>query len=135
MPRLMTYNVHRCVGVDRRLDVDRVAAVIAEHEPDIVCLQELDVGRARSEREFAHDRHQRGFRRLGMEEVVARVQRRQLDRDPRTRAHTVCGFVCQPGDRRGVAPAIALGIGEGHITLTDEAGLVVAVAVLMRRNA
>lgn len=48
MPRLMTYNVHRCVGVDRRLDVDRVAAVIAEHEPDIVCLQELDVGRART---------------------------------------------------------------------------------------
>jgi holo-[acyl-carrier protein] synthase len=28
-----------------------------------------------------------------------------------------------------------LGIGEGHITLTDEAGLAVAVAVLMRRNA
>ena len=48
MPRLLTYNVHRCVGVDRRLDVERVAAVIAEHEPDIVCLQELDVGRART---------------------------------------------------------------------------------------
>ncbi|MBN8528525.1 MAG: endonuclease/exonuclease/phosphatase family protein [Caulobacterales bacterium] len=48
MPRLITYNVHRCVGVDRRLDIDRVAAVIAEHEPDIVCLQELDVGRART---------------------------------------------------------------------------------------
>lgn len=27
-----------------------------------------------------------------------------------------------------------LGIGEGHITLTDEAGLAVAVAILMRRN-
>jgi hypothetical protein len=26
-----------------------------------------------------------------------------------------------------------LGIGDGHVTLTDEAGLVVAVAVLMRR--
>jgi hypothetical protein len=26
-----------------------------------------------------------------------------------------------------------LGIGEGHITLTDEAGLIVAVAVLMRK--
>jgi hypothetical protein len=26
-----------------------------------------------------------------------------------------------------------LGVGEGHVTLTDEAGLVVAVAVLMRR--
>jgi endonuclease/exonuclease/phosphatase family metal-dependent hydrolase len=48
VPRLLTYNVHRCVGVDRRLDVDRTAAVIAEHEPDIVCLQELDVHRART---------------------------------------------------------------------------------------
>lgn len=48
MPRLLTYNVHRCVGVDRQLDVARIAAVIAEHEPDIVCLQELDVGRART---------------------------------------------------------------------------------------
>ena len=48
MPRLLTYNEHLCVGVDRRLDVDRVAAVIAEHEPDVVCLQELDVGRVRT---------------------------------------------------------------------------------------
>lgn len=48
MARLLTYNVHRCVGTDRRLDVARVAAVIAEYEPDIVCLQELDVGRART---------------------------------------------------------------------------------------
>ncbi len=48
MPRLLTYNVHRCVGTDRRLDVDRIVAVIAEHEPDIVCLQELDVGRLRT---------------------------------------------------------------------------------------
>ena len=48
MPRLITYNVHRCVGVDRRLDVGRIADVLAEHEPDIICLQELDVGRART---------------------------------------------------------------------------------------
>lgn len=48
MPRLLTYNVHRCVGTDRRLDVDRIVAVIGEHEPDLVCLQELDVGRART---------------------------------------------------------------------------------------
>ena len=48
MPRILTYNVHRCVGSDRRLDVGRVAAVIAELEPDIVALQELDVGRART---------------------------------------------------------------------------------------
>jgi endonuclease/exonuclease/phosphatase family metal-dependent hydrolase len=48
MPRLLTYNVHRCVGTDKRLDVDRIVAVIGEHEPDIVCLQELDVGRVRT---------------------------------------------------------------------------------------
>ncbi|GAA0633894.1 endonuclease/exonuclease/phosphatase family protein [Brevundimonas lenta] len=34
--------------MDRRVDVARIAGVIAEHEPDIVCLQELDVGRART---------------------------------------------------------------------------------------
>ena len=48
MARILTYNVHRCVGTDRRLDVGRVADVIASLEPDIVALQELDVGRART---------------------------------------------------------------------------------------
>ena len=56
MTRLMTYNVHGCVGVDGRLDVGRIAAVIGEHRPDIVALQELDVGRARSGRvDQAHE--------------------------------------------------------------------------------
>lgn len=48
MARLLTYNVHRCVGTDRQLDVRRVADVIAHEQPDIVCLQELDVRRART---------------------------------------------------------------------------------------
>ena len=48
MPRIVTYNVHRCVGTDRRLDVARVAAVLARLSPDIVALQELDVGRRRT---------------------------------------------------------------------------------------
>jgi holo-[acyl-carrier protein] synthase len=34
---------------------------------------------------------------------------------------------------RGDAMREKLGVGEGHVTLTDEAGLVVAVAILMRR--
>src|ERR1700761_8305506 len=48
MSRIMTWNVHRCVGVDRKLDVGRVAAVIAHCRPDIVALQELDVCRPRT---------------------------------------------------------------------------------------
>ena len=47
--RVMTYNVHACVGLDRRLDVGRVAEVIAREAPDLVALQELDVHRARSD--------------------------------------------------------------------------------------
>jgi len=35
---------------------------------------------------------------------------------------------------RGRAMCDKLGIGEGHLTLTDEAGLVLAVAVLLRRQ-
>ena len=46
--RVMTYNVHRCVGVDKRLDLERVAEVIAAARPDVVALQELDVGRRRT---------------------------------------------------------------------------------------
>jgi holo-[acyl-carrier protein] synthase len=34
---------------------------------------------------------------------------------------------------RGRQMCEKLGIGEGHVTLTDEAGLIVAVAVLMRK--
>src|SRR6188768_47680 len=46
--RVMTYNVHGCIGTDRRLDAGRVAQVIASCDPDVVALQELDVGRTRS---------------------------------------------------------------------------------------
>jgi endonuclease/exonuclease/phosphatase family metal-dependent hydrolase len=48
MLRIMTYNVHRCVGTDGRTDPRRIAEVIASCEPDIVALQELDVGRLRT---------------------------------------------------------------------------------------
>jgi endonuclease/exonuclease/phosphatase family metal-dependent hydrolase len=44
----MTYNVHRCVGVDGRLSPERIAEVIASCQPDIVALQELDVRRPRT---------------------------------------------------------------------------------------
>jgi endonuclease/exonuclease/phosphatase family metal-dependent hydrolase len=41
--RLLTYNIHKCIGgLDRRYDPERVRATIAHYEPDIVCLQEVD---------------------------------------------------------------------------------------------
>lgn len=46
--RVMTYNVHACVGMDGQLSPDRIARVIAQSDADIICLQELDVFRRRS---------------------------------------------------------------------------------------
>jgi endonuclease/exonuclease/phosphatase family metal-dependent hydrolase len=46
--RVMTYNVHSCIGLDGKVDVERIARIIALANPDIVALQELDVGRGRS---------------------------------------------------------------------------------------
>ncbi|WP_373322736.1 endonuclease/exonuclease/phosphatase family protein [Methylorubrum aminovorans] len=46
--RLVTYNVRHCRGTDGRVAPKRVAQVIAVLEPDIVALQEVDVGRART---------------------------------------------------------------------------------------
>lgn len=48
MIRIMTYNVHGCRGRDRQWSPQRIVDVIASAKPDIVALQELDVGRARS---------------------------------------------------------------------------------------
>ncbi len=46
--RIMTYNVHSCLGMDRRLSPERIAEVIGRFDIDVVALQELDVGRART---------------------------------------------------------------------------------------
>jgi len=46
--RILTYNVHSCIGTDRLLDPGRVADVIAQSGADIIALQELDVGRKRT---------------------------------------------------------------------------------------
>jgi endonuclease/exonuclease/phosphatase family metal-dependent hydrolase len=48
--RVMTYNVHSCVGTDGRLEPERIAEVIARADPDIVALQELDAGRSGTKR-------------------------------------------------------------------------------------
>jgi endonuclease/exonuclease/phosphatase family metal-dependent hydrolase len=64
MLRILTYNVHGCRGSDGRLSPGRIAAVIAEARPDVVALQELDVGRART---GGMDQAQAIARSLGMD--------------------------------------------------------------------
>jgi endonuclease/exonuclease/phosphatase family metal-dependent hydrolase len=47
--RVLTYNIHKCIGgVDRKYRPARVAEAIAHYEPDFVLLQEVDEGAPRS---------------------------------------------------------------------------------------
>jgi endonuclease/exonuclease/phosphatase family metal-dependent hydrolase len=46
----MTYNIHVGIGMDKKLDLPRIAAVINEQKPDLVGLQEVDRGVTRTQR-------------------------------------------------------------------------------------
>ena len=46
--RVLTYNIHRAIGVDRRFRPDRIVEIIRDHDPDVALLQEVDEGAPRS---------------------------------------------------------------------------------------
>src|SRR5205807_1483074 len=48
--RVMTYNIHVGVGMDKKLDLARIANVINSQHPDLVGLQEVDRGVERTQR-------------------------------------------------------------------------------------
>ena len=49
--RLLTYNIHKGVGADRRYRLERVIAVIKAEAADLICLQEVDRNVRRSRRD------------------------------------------------------------------------------------
>lgn len=48
--RVLTYNIHRAIGVDRRFRLDRIADILYHHDADLILLQEVDDGARRSQR-------------------------------------------------------------------------------------
>lgn len=64
--RVVTYNTHGCVGTDRARSIERIAEVLRACDADVIGLQEVDVGRARSE---GIDQAQAIAVRLGMSHV------------------------------------------------------------------
>ena len=46
--RVLTYNIHHGEGMDGQLDLRRVAAVMKSVQPDLIALQEVDVGTVRA---------------------------------------------------------------------------------------
>ena len=56
--RAVTFNIHHGRGRDGRVDLERTARVLRELRPDLVALQELDVGVSRSD--FVDQPHELG---------------------------------------------------------------------------
>jgi endonuclease/exonuclease/phosphatase family metal-dependent hydrolase len=46
--RVLTYNIHRAIGMDRRFEPERVSGILAYYGADVVLLQEVDEGAPRS---------------------------------------------------------------------------------------
>ena len=46
--RVVTYNIHRAIGVDRLFRPERIVRILAAHDADVVLLQEVDDGVPRS---------------------------------------------------------------------------------------
>jgi endonuclease/exonuclease/phosphatase family metal-dependent hydrolase len=65
--RLVSYNVHSCVGLDGRLSTARIAKVLEQCDADVIALQELDVNRPRTS---LQDQAHEIARLLGIEQVL-----------------------------------------------------------------
>lgn len=99
MPRILTYNVRRCLGTDGRLSPTRIAEVIASCSPDVVALQELDVGRARTggvdqARAIAHEL---GMRHVHFHPALQVMEEQYGDAILTTRPSTLMKAAALPG--------------------------------------
>jgi endonuclease/exonuclease/phosphatase family metal-dependent hydrolase len=61
--RIVTYNIHKCRGMDRRVRPERIVQVLKELRPDIVALQEVvsHEGRSREEDQARYVAEELGF--------------------------------------------------------------------------
>lgn len=75
--RVMTYNVHSCVGMDSKIRPERIARVINHCDPDIVGVQEVDCHRPRS---GGHDQAQLIADHLRMHHVFQTMLQAETER-------------------------------------------------------
>jgi endonuclease/exonuclease/phosphatase family metal-dependent hydrolase len=70
--RIVTYNVHKCRGLDRRVRPDRIAAVLRETGGDVIALQEV-----LSIEGHGHEQHQARYlsEALGMDYCIGENRR------------------------------------------------------------
>lgn len=49
--RVMSYNIYHGIGLDGKIDLERIANAIKKEGADVVALQEVDIGVERSDRQ------------------------------------------------------------------------------------
>ncbi len=64
---ILSYNIHHAEGMDRKLDLDRIAAIIRDSGADVAAIQEVDKGTTRSQ---MVDQPAELARRSGLEHFV-----------------------------------------------------------------
>lgn len=109
--RVMSYNIHHGEGLDKRLDLERIARVILDARADIVGLQEVDRGVERTQRrdlpaELAkltgmHVRFERNILHQGGDYGNA-----TLSRFPIKSARNLHYRMLRPGEQRGVLQVV-----------------------------
>lgn len=111
--RIMTYNVHHGAGMDDAIDLERIAAVIRTHDPDLVSLQEVDRGVERTARV---DQPEELARLTGMNVVFERNIEHQggdygnavLTRHPVVSCHNHPLPQLRPGEQRGLLEVVVI---------------------------
>lgn len=120
--RVVTYNIHRAIGVDRRFRPERVVQVLKHYDADVVLLQEVDEGVPRSRelnlaKELAREA---GYPHFALGHNVSlrkgRYGNATLSRFPIVRERNIDLSLAQSWIRRGCQHA-SVSLGEGRPTL------------------
>ena len=76
--RVLTYNIHRAIGVDRKFQPERIVAILRHYDADILLLQEVDRGVPRSNHMdlalYLERQLEYGYRAVGMNVFLKKGQ-------------------------------------------------------------
>jgi len=138
--RLLTYNVHRAIGVDRRFAPQRIIEILRHHNADIVLLQEVDRGVPRSDHlDLASHlaRHlQYPYRAVGMNVHLKKGKygNATLTRFPIGRQHNIDLTIGRAKRRGAQHTQIHIPLAHGRVLDVDVFNVHLSLAARLRRR-